>query len=66
MERARMKPLYEDILNAVAQARRAIRRGDVAAAERWLRVAQRTDEVVTVVARRLRSVEFVRRARGSN
>lgn len=61
-----MKPPYEDILNAVVQARRAIRRGDVAAAERWLRVAQRADEVMAVVARRLRSVEFVRRAPGSN
>jgi len=61
-----MKERHQDIFNAVAQASRAIRRGDIAAAERWLRIAQRADDVAKRVGSRLRHIEFQRRQAASS
>lgn len=56
-----MKSPVTQVLDAAAQARRAIRRGDIDAAERWLRIAERADEVATRVNSRLRQFEHQRR-----
>lgn len=45
-----MFSLVHDFYRALAQARKATRRGDVAAAERWLACAERH----TILAERLR------------
>lgn len=42
-----------DVLKAAAQGRSAIRRGDLAAAERWFRLAERA----SAVAQRLSALE---------
>ena len=42
-----------DVLKAAEQGRRAIRRGDLAAAERWFRIAERA----SAVAQRLTALE---------
>jgi hypothetical protein len=41
---------YRDVLNAAAQARRAIRLGDAAAAERWLKLLDRTADAAANLA----------------
>lgn len=56
-----MSKPYQDLMNAAAQTRRAIRRGDVVAAERWLRVAERADKVSGMVMYRLKQLEIARR-----
>lgn len=56
-----MSKPYQDLMNAVALARRAIRRGDVEAAERWLRVAERADKVSGLVLHRLKQLDIARR-----
>lgn len=48
-----MSNLPYDFLNAAAQGRRAIRRGDLASAERWFKLAERA----TAIAQRLASLE---------
>lgn len=50
-----------DVLAAAAQGRRAIRRGDLAAAERWFKLAERA----TAIAQRLASLEHAQTRAGA-